>query len=67
MANNKTCRECGAPLGSDDMAIYRKLVNRGAQDFLCISCLANRFQCPREEIEKRIRWYRESGECTLFR
>ena len=57
MANYKTCRSCGAPLGGDDIAIYRKLVYRGAEDFLC----------PREEIEKRIRYYRESGTCTLFR
>ena len=67
MSNYKTCRQCGVELGSDDMAIYRKLVFRGAEDFLCIDCLAEYFKCPREEIEKRIRYYRESGECTLFR
>ena len=47
--------------------IYRKLVDRNAAEFLCIDCLAAWFQCPRAEIEKRIRWYRESGQCTLFR
>ena len=35
MANYKTCRTCGAPLHDDDIAIYRKLVYRGAEDFLC--------------------------------
>ena len=44
-----------------------KLVYRGAEDFLCIQCLADYFKCPKEEIEKRIRYYRESGVCTLFR
>ncbi len=67
MANYKTCKSCGAPLSGDDIAIYRKLVFRGAEEFLCIGCLAEHFCCPREEIEKRIRWYRESGQCTLFR
>ena len=67
MANYRTCRSCGAPLGGDDIAIYRKLVYRGAEDFLCIACLADYFRCPRAEIEKRIRYYRESGTCTLFR
>ena len=67
MANYNTCKQCGAPLGGDDIAIYRKLVHRGAQEFLCIDCLAAYFQCPRAEIEKHIRWYRESGQCTLFR
>ena len=67
MANYKTCRQCGAPPGQDDRAIYKKLVYRGAKDFLCIGCLAEYFKVPREEIEQRIRYYRESGECTLFR
>ncbi len=67
MSNFLTCRQCGGPLGMDDRAIYKKLVNRGAEDFLCIGCLADYFQVPREEIEERIRYYRESGECTLFR
>lgn len=67
MSRYDTCRQCGAALGGDDIAIYRKLVDRGAEDFLCIDCLAAYFKCPREEIEKRIRWYRESGNCTLFR
>ena len=67
MSNYKTCRQCGAPLGGDDIAIYKKLVYRAAEDFLCIDCLADYFKVPRVEIEKRIRYYRESGECTLFR
>lgn len=67
MANYRTCRQCGAPLGTDDKAIYRKLVFRAAEDFLCIDCLAKQLRCSREEIEKRIRFFRESGQCTLFR
>jgi hypothetical protein len=66
MANYETCRQCGAPLGMDDRAIYKKLVYRGAEDFLCIPCLARYLGVAQEEIENRIRWYRESGECTLF-
>lgn len=63
----RRCKQCGGPLGGDDIAIYKKLVNRGAEDFLCIGCLAAFYRVPREEIEKRIRWYRESGQCVLFR
>lgn len=39
MANYKTCRTCGAPLHDDDIAIYRKLVYRGAEDFCAYSAL----------------------------
>ena len=67
MANYKTCKRCGAPLGGDDIAIYKKLVSRRAEDFLCIDCLAAFFRVDRAEIDKRIAYYRASGECTLFR
>ena len=40
MANWKTCKECGAPLGSDDIAINQKLISRNVQEFFCIDCLA---------------------------
>ena len=67
MANYKSCKECGAELLADDIAIYRKLVLRNAESFLCIDCLAKRFGCTREDIENLIEHYRKSGECTLFR
>lgn len=67
MANYKTCKECGAELLDDDRAIFRKLVYRGADEFCCIDCLASTLGTTREKIEKLIAYYRESGECTLFR
>lgn len=67
MANYKTCKECGAKLLDDDIAIYRKLVFRGADEFCCIDCLGEHLGCTREAIEKLIAYYRESGHCTLFR
>lgn len=67
MANYTTCKECGAPLHDDDMAIYRKLIYRAADEFLCIDCLARHFGCSREDVENLIDYYRKSGECTLFR
>ena len=67
MANYKTCKECEAGLLDDDIAIYRKLVHRGAEEFLCIDCLGKQLGCARENIERLIQYYRESGQCTLFR
>ena len=40
MENWKTCRECGAALGSDDIAINLKLISRNVTEFFCIDCLA---------------------------
>ncbi len=67
MANYKTCKECEAGLLDDDIAIYRKLVHRGAEEFLCIDCLGKQLGSTREKIERLIQYYRESGQCTLFR
>lgn len=67
MADWEHCMKCGAQLYDDDTAIYRKLVWRMADEFLCRDCLAEQFGCEREKIEGLIRYYRESGECTLFR
>lgn len=67
MANYKICKECRAELMADDIAIFRKLIMRNAEEFLCIDCLASRFECTRADIERLIQHYRDSGECTLFR
>lgn len=67
MPNYSTCKKCGNPIYDDDIAIYRKLVFRGAEDFFCIDCLAEHFGCTRQDVEQLIDYYRKSGECTLFR
>ena len=58
----KTCMTCDARLTSDEKAIYMKLVKRTASD-----CLSKKLGCERAALEKRIRYYRESGNCVLFR
>ena len=59
--------KCGAKLMQDDQAIYRKMVLRTADSFLCIDCLAEYFGVSRAAIEEKIRYFRESGNCALFR
>lgn len=66
MSVNRTCRTCGVPLMTDDVAIYLKLVTRNAKD-LCIDCLGEQLKCGRGPIEQLIRYFRESGNCVLFR
>ncbi len=67
MSNFETCKKCGAKLCTDDIAIYKKMVMRTADEFLCIDCLAEYFGVSRKAIEDKIRYFRESGVCTLFR
>lgn len=67
MEDYEHCIRCGQSLRDDDIAIYRKLVYRAADTFLCRDCLAKEFGTTREKIDRLIQYYRESGECTLFR
>lgn len=60
-----TCFQCGRPLSSDEIAVYRRLVNRAAEQCLCISCFAKEFSVTEELIRQKIRQFREMG-CTLF-
>lgn len=61
------CIQCGVHLTSDEKAIYMKMVSRCASEFLCLDCLSEKLDCSREALEERIRYYRESGNCVLFR
>ncbi len=60
-----TCVSCGRPLTADEVAVTKKLVNRGAVSFYCVNCLAVRFSVTPEDIRERIAYFRSSG-CTLF-
>lgn len=59
------CKECGSILESDEIAIYRRIVNRNASDFLCVTCLAKEFSVSEELVRKKIVHFKEMG-CTLF-
>ena len=59
------CSGCGRPLTPDEIALTRKMVNRGAVRFCCLSCLADHFDVPEDTLRQKIREFREMG-CTLF-
>lgn len=59
------CIVCCRPVTSDEMAMTRKLINRGATQFLCLPCLARRFDAAVEELLERMQAFKDMG-CTLF-
>ena len=63
--NQPVCFRCRRILVPDEIALTKKLINRGASDFLCISCLSEHFQVPEDILRKKIVQFREMG-CTLF-
>lgn len=65
MEAKSVCIQCQSPLTADERAIYRKLINRGAREHMCISCLAVYLDCPKELIEEKLQYFKKQG-CTLF-
>ena len=59
------CAVCGRNLHPDEIALTRKLINRGAGEFICLTCLSRKFDVPEEILRDKIMQFREMG-CTLF-
>ena len=65
MINEDTCVECARPLEHDEIALTRKLINRGASEFMCLTCLAKRFNVSEDLLKEKIVHFKNQG-CTLF-
>lgn len=59
------CMQCGRELTGDEIGLHKKMINRGATEFLCITCLACVYHCEESLLEKKIEQFREQG-CMLF-
>ena len=65
MAEPVRCVRCGAPLVKDDIAMTRKMINRGTESFYCLSCLADHFELTEDILREKIKEFKAMG-CTLF-
>ncbi len=59
------CMQCGRRLTSDEVSIYRRMIYRDAEEYLCKTCLAEKMRTSEAEIEKKIEHFKKAG-CTLF-
>ena len=59
------CKICGRELTRDEIGLTKKLINRGATEFLCLGCLGKKFDMTEEECQTLIAHFREAG-CHLF-
>ena len=59
------CMECGKELENDEIAIYKRMVNRGATSYLCIPCLSRFFKVDEAKVWEKVEHFRRQG-CTLF-
>jgi len=59
------CAKCGAVLSRDEIGLHKKLVNRGATTYLCITCLGKYFDLTTDDLRRMIEGFRAQG-CSLF-
>ncbi len=59
------CIGCGRPLDADDIGAHRKFVDKMAEEFLCIPCIAAEMKCTEDFLIEKIEFLRKKG-CKLF-
>ena len=59
------CMKCGRVLTYDETGIHKKMINRGATEFFCLTCLAKETGSTEERLRERIEHFRKQG-CLLF-
>lgn len=60
-----TCQRCGAPLSRDEIGLHMKILDRCAESYFCMRCLANVLDCSTDVLERKILQFRAQG-CVLF-
>ena len=51
---------------SDEIALFRKLICREAETYLCIECLASDLSSTTERLRELITYFRTKQRCCLF-
>ncbi len=59
------CKKCGRTLTYDEIGCHKKMINRGATEFFCLTCLAEHIHVTEERLKERIEHFRATG-CLLF-
>ena len=49
---NERCETCSRELTRDEIALSKKLVNRGTSRFWCITCLAEHYHVTEADLEQ---------------
>lgn len=63
----KKCYVCGkTPLTKDEIGLTKKIIDRKATTFYCLSCLADYLEVTEEELLAKLEEFKNDG-CTLFK
>lgn len=59
------CITCGRTVNGLDAGLTKKLINRGAEKYFCIKCLAEKLSVTEESLKEKAAFFKKNG-CTLF-
>ena len=59
------CKNCGRELLGDEIGLTRKMINRGATEFMCLDCLSKYIGVSQEELLRKAEYFKKMG-CVLF-
>lgn len=59
------CKKCGSEMCRDEVAVYMRMCDRRATEFLCKVCLAEFYGCGTDAIDRKIDQFKRIG-CVLF-
>lgn len=64
---SKKCFVCGKnPLSKDEIGLTKKIIDKKATSFYCLSCLAEYLEVTEEELLAKIEEFKNDG-CALFK
>lgn len=62
-----SCYVCGKePLSKDEIGLTKKIIDKNATMFYCLSCLAELLEVTEEELLEKIEEFKSEG-CILFK
>ena len=63
----KKCYVCGKKtLTKDEIGLTKKIIDKKAKTFYCLSCMAEYLEVTEEELLAKIEEFKDDG-CTLFK
>lgn len=64
---SKKCFVCGkTPLTKDEIGLTKKIIDKKATSFYCLTCLADYLEVTEDELLAKIEDFKSEG-CTLFK
>lgn len=60
------CYVCGkSDLSKDEVGLTKKLIDKNAKQFYCLTCLADQLEVTEDELLDKVEEFKNEG-CTLF-